>query len=307
VPWFPAEFGPLLAVAAAALDESGALIEANAGFLRVASLHGSMPAGADVARCFIQPDFATLVHSTEGADGDLHSGLLTMGDPMGLRQTLRGRVWRKNGKLCVLAEFDVEELGRVNDTVLELNREYADSQLELAQTNFRLRQREAEIVAISLTDPLTGVGNRRRLEQEMSRELSRVERTGDKLCALMADVDHFKRVNDVYGHDVGDKVLTTLAKLLRTHSRATDIVARTGGEEFVVLMPRTGLVNATPVAERLRTSLASALIEPLIDSITVSIGVAELASGEQAEAFLQRADRALYEAKRCGRNRVITG
>ncbi len=106
----------------------------------------------------------------------------------------------------------MEELARLNDTVLELNREYAELQLELAQTILRLRQREAEIVAISLTDPLTGVGNRRHLEQEMSRELSRVERTGDKLCALMADIDHFKRVNDDYGHEVGDRVLTTLAE-----------------------------------------------------------------------------------------------
>jgi two-component system cell cycle response regulator len=307
VPWFPAELEPLLAVAAAALDESGALIEANAGFLRVASLHGRMPAGADVARCFIQPDFTTLVHSTASPDGDLHSGLLTIGDPMGLTQTLRGRVWRKDGKLCVLAEFDVEELGRLNTTVLELNREYADAQLALAQTNLRLRQREAEIVAISLTDPLTGVGNRRRLEQEMSRELNRAERTGDKLCALMADIDHFKRVNDDYGHEVGDKVLTALAGRLSKHSRATDVVARSGGEEFVVLMPGTELKNATLVAERLRSSLASSLIEPLTESVTVSIGVAEWASGEGAETFLQRADRALYEAKRRGRNRVISG
>lgn len=305
MPWFPAEIEPLLAVAAATLDESGNLIKANAGFLRIASLDGRPPASANVAPCFIQPDFATLAGSRGNVDGDLYLGLLTMGDPMGLTQTLRARVWRKNGRISILAEFDVDELKRLNDAMLELNREYADSQFELARSNLRLRQREAEILAISLTDPLTGVGNRRRLEQALASEMSRAAGPDEKLCALMADVDHFKRVNDVYGHEVGDKVLVTLGDLLRRHSRSTDIVARTGGEEFVVLMPRTELRNATPLAERMRTSLASTLIDPLLDPVTVSVGVAELASGEPGEGLLRRVDMALYEAKRSGRNRVI--
>ena len=304
-PGSPPELEPLLAVAAAALDESGALIKANAGFLRVACFVGDKFVGANFARCFVQPDFATLVHSAESAGGLLYSGLLTIGDPIGLTQTLRARIWREEGEINLLAEFDVEELTRLNDAVLELNREYAELQLELAQVNLRLRQREAEITAISLTDPLTGVGNRRQLEQEMSRELSRVARTNDKLCALMADIDHFKRVNDVYGHEVGDRVLKTLANLLQRQSRAIDIVARTGGEEFVVLMPQTELMNAASFAERLRTSLASAPVEPLPKPITISIGIAELTRGEQGDALLRRADQALYEAKRSGRNKVM--
>ena len=246
--WFPSELGPLLAVAAAELDESGALIAANAGFLRVASLSWRPPDATNAARCFVQPNFAALAHSNGFADGDVYSGLLTIGDPLGATQTLRARIWRKNRNLCVLAEFDVQELVKLNDTVLELNREYADSQLELAQTNLKLRQREAEILAISLTDPLTHVGNRRRFEQAISSELTRAQRTADKLSAFMADIDHFKSVNDVYGHDVGDKVLTTLGALLRKHARSTDVVARTGGEEFIILMPRTELMNAVPLA-----------------------------------------------------------
>ena len=303
--WFPAELGPLLAVAVAELTDSGVLIAANAGFLRVASLPGGEFNDANAAQCFIQPNFATLARSN--GIGDVYSGLLTLGDPMGVTQTLRARVWRNNGSICVLAEFDVEELERINDTVLELNREYADSQLELAQTNLKLRQREAEIVSISLTDPLTGVGNRRRFEQAMSCEMTKVERSADKLSALMADIDHFKRVNDDYGHDIGDKVLTTLGELLRKHSRSTDVVARTGGEEFIVLMPRTQLTNAIPLAERVRTSFAATLVEPLANPVTVSVGVVEWTSGETKETFLRRADQALYEAKRSGRNRVVTG
>jgi two-component system, cell cycle response regulator len=89
---------------------------------------------------------------------------------------------------------------RLNHTVLERNHEYAEAQLDLAHINHKLQQREAQIVASSLTDPLTGVGNRRRLEQALAAEISRANRTGTRLCAIMADLDHFKRVNDTYGH-----------------------------------------------------------------------------------------------------------
>ena len=121
----------------------------------------------------------------------------------------------------------------MNDAVLELNRGYARAQLELAHINHKLQQREAQIVASSLTDPLTGVGNRRQLEQALAAEVHRAQCTGTRLSALMIDLDHFKRVNDNYGHEAGDKVLVAFGDLLRRGTRATDIVARFGGEEFV--------------------------------------------------------------------------
>jgi two-component system cell cycle response regulator len=307
VPWFPAELEPLLAVAAAAVGEDGTLIEGNAGFLRLLKLNAVPPVGASVARFFIQPDFATLLRAPRGADGQIHSGLLTMGDYRGRTQSLHARVWRANGQLRVLAEYDIEELERLYDTVLELNREYANAQLELAQANLRLQQREAEILAISLTDQLTGVGNRRRLVQALALETSRAERTGEKLCAFMADLDHFKRINDTYGHEAGDKVLAAFGDLLHQNTRKNDIVGRIGGEEFVVLMPHTDIEHAVAAAERLREALASVRVEPLPDPVTVSIGVAELASGERGETLLNRIDKALYEAKRLGRNRVVLG
>lgn len=302
---FPLELEPLLAVVAATLDLNGAVIEANAGWSRLLGLEAAQAIGAKSARFFIQPSFSTLARSTACASGDIYNGLLTIGDPMGRTQSLKGRVWREDGKLRVLAEYDVDELGRLYDTVLDLNREYASTQLQLAQANIRLRQREAEILAISLTDPLTGVGNRRRLEQSLPVEVKRAARTGEKLCAFVADLDHFKRVNDGYGHEAGDKVLASFGDSLRRHTRATDILVRFGGEEFVVLMPHTELDNAILVADRFRTALAASRIEPLPDPVTVSVGVAELAAGEQGDLLLRRADKALYEAKRLGRNKVI--
>ena len=307
MPWFSPEFAHLLAVALATLDENGTLIEANAGFLKLISAEGMQPIGVRVGRFFIQPDFATLAASRAEADGTIYSGLITVGEYMGTTRSLRARIWRAAGELRFLAEYDIEELERLNDTVLELNQEYAKAQLDLAHINHKLQQREAQIVASSLTDPLTGVGNRRRLEQALAAEISRANRTGTRLCAIMADLDHFKRVNDTYGHAAGDRVLTAFGDLLRRHTRVIDIVARFGGEEFVVLTPNTDLENAVAIANRIRGSFAACTIESLPDPVTASFGVAEMVANEQGSGLLRRADAALYEAKHSGRNRVAIG
>ena len=225
---------------------------------------------------------------------------------MGRSRSLRGRVWRVDGRLRILVEHDIQEMERMQDALLELNHEYASVQLALAQTNLKLKHREAKILEISLTDPLTAVGNRRRLEQALAIEVQRAARTGAGLCAFMADLDRFKRVNDVYGHQAGDAVLAAFGDVLRRLTRVTDIVTRYGGEEFVVLMPHTSLESAIAVAERLREVLAACRIKPLPDPVTASFGVAALAAGEQGTALLDRIDGALYEAKRLGRNRVVT-
>jgi two-component system cell cycle response regulator len=303
--WFAPELQPLLAIAVATLDARGTLIEANAGFLKLIDAIAPQPIGANVARCFIQPDLATLLRATPAPTGEIYRGLLTIGDYLSQSQTLHGRVWLKAGLLRILAEYDIEELRHLNDVVLELNHEYANAQLALATLNVKLQRREAELLAFSLTDPLTGVGNRRRLEQALVVEVSRAERSGKRFCALMADLDHFKRVNDGYGHEAGDRVLATFADILRRHTRPADTVARFGGEEFVVLMPDTVLANAVGVAERIRMALAAQRIEPMPEPITTSFGVAESTAKEGGSALLIRVDRALYVAKASGRDRVV--
>lgn len=305
--WISAELASLNSVAAATLDDKGTLIEANAGFLRLLKGSGQAAIGAHIQGFFIQPDFANIVAAQPDASGQCYRGLMTLGDYQGGTFTLVGRVLRRDGQLQVLAERDVEELERLYDTVLDLNRNYSNAQIELAQVNIKLQQHENELVALSLGDQLTGIGNRRLLEQALKVEIARANRTGDRLSALMADLDHFKRVNDNYGHAAGDHVLQSFGAVLRQLTRPSDVVARFGGEEFVVLMPHTGLSYALLAAERIRSAIGAKVIDPLAEPITASFGVVEWAKEEGGDALLQRADQALYAAKAAGRNRVVAG
>ncbi len=168
--------------------------------------------------------------------------------------------------------------------------------------NSQREQRRAEHLATH--DALTGLGNRRKFNDAFSTEHNRLQRHGGRLCVMMIDIDHFKRINDRHGHAIGDEVLATFGELLRQQMRPTDVGARIGGEEFVVLMPHTGVREAWATAERLRIVLAGQTMSTLRVTITVSIGVAELKTGEDRDALLLRADRALYRAKRAGRNQT---
>ncbi|HGM5580398.1 TPA: diguanylate cyclase [Pseudomonas putida] len=150
------------------------------------------------------------------------------------------------------------------------------------------------------TDPLTGLGNRRRLDFS----LSLLQADNRAFCAIVLDIDHFKRVNDRHGHDVGDQVLRALAELMRACCREGDVLCRTGGEEFLMLLPGASLEVAANVAERLRLVVADTPVEP-VGAITISLGIARWHGGEDDPAqALSEADRALYVAKHSGRNRV---
>jgi diguanylate cyclase (GGDEF)-like protein len=179
------------------------------------------------------------------------------------------------------------------------------AQYALVGANAGLKRREAQITEASLTDTLTGLGNRRRLDQALAIEVSRVARGNGVLSAVMLDVDHFKRINDQYGHGAGDEVLAGIGAILGSQTRQTDMPARFGGEEFVVLMPHVTLVQATAKAELLRAQISAEAFAPLQNVTTASFGVAELAPGEDAESFFGRMDKALYQAKESGRNRVV--
>lgn len=164
-----------------------------------------------------------------------------------------------------------------------------------------------ELERLARRDALTGLHNRRSADERLLDEVARVRRHGHPLSALVIDIDHFKRINDQHGHEIGDAVLRQVAQRLPRALRATDFVARQGGEEFLVLLPATGAPQAHDVAEKLRRAIALDPVEP-VGSITVSIGVAtltpEIEIAGDPVALLRRADNALYEAKRAGRNRV---
>ena len=162
---------------------------------------------------------------------------------------------------------------------------------------------------LSMRDPLTGLYNRRYLEETMGRELPRARRLGESVGVIVLDIDHFKNLNDTYGHDAGDFVLERTGELLRAATRNSDIACRFGGEEFAVILPGATLLIARNRAEAIRASLESLKIEyegKSIGPLTVSAGVASMPPHGQDWAFtLQQADRALYTAKQSGRNKVI--
>ena len=174
---------------------------------------------------------------------------------------------------------------------------------ETEAANRALQAANAELARLATTDALTGAWNRRYVEQVAETEIASARRYGQPLSLLMFDVDHFKSVNDRHGHQAGDLVLVELAQRVRPHLRAPDVLARWGGDEFVVMMPHTALTDAVRLAERLR-DLAAAEPFPQAGTVTTSIGVAELQADESLDDWLERADQALYEAKSGGRNTV---
>lgn len=297
---FIVDINNLLTVAAAVIDLDGTVREANAGFLRLLPPDLPRPVNANIGRYFIQPTWVDLLAKGEGG----YVGLMTIGQYDGKTRSLRGQVWRSESGMRVLAEYDIEELERVNEAFIDLNQESTIAQDTLARANVTLMQRDVLITEESLTDQLTGVGNRRRLDQELFTEIARARRDGTPLSVIMADVDHFKRVNDEHGHVVGDMVLARFGALLQLHTRSTDIVTRYGGEEFILLLPNTPIAMAMAKSEQLRRTLASEPIAPLLLPVTSSFGVAQLQASEGPEELLKRVDAALYAAKEGGRNRV---
>ena len=198
-----------------------------------------------------------------------------------------------------------EELLRLTNELATANREAVRRGRELERTLERLRAANEVIERLARTDPLTLLVNRRGLEEAITHERDRAERTGEPLSVVALDLDHFKRVNDTWGHAVGDRLLSAVGEALRAGVRPYDVASRVGGEEFLLVLPATQRERAADVAERLRARVAELVVEGLPERVTSSAGVAEHARGETTEALLVRADAALYEAKRLGRNRVV--
>ena len=171
------------------------------------------------------------------------------------------------------------------------------------RANEELRQVVETLEQLAGTDRLTGLWNRRRMEEGSATLIALAGRRGDPLSLIFFDLDHFKRVNDVYGHATGDAVLVTVAEVVRGQLRASDFLARWGGEEFLVLAAGTRLDGAVALAEKIRTAIAATVFSG-VGSVTVSLGVAEYESGERLDGWIARGDEALYRAKEGGRNCV---
>ena len=172
----------------------------------------------------------------------------------------------------------------------------------------------AEILKHATLDALTGFYNRNQLEERIKQEVANAKRQKAPLCGIMTDIDYFKHVNDTYGHAVGDLVLKDIAKIIRGQLREYDIAGRYGGEEFSILLPFTKIDEAKKVAERLRASIENKIVDiskinPESDvktiKVTISLGIYEMKENDNDEDLLKKADKALYQAKNTGRNKVV--
>jgi diguanylate cyclase (GGDEF)-like protein len=195
-----------------------------------------------------------------------------------------------------------EEISRLGEAFDQMAQSLQERDAELQRALRETRE-------LAITDPLTGLHNRRYLFELMGRELLKARRNRTPVAAILADIDHFKRFNDTWGHEAGDLVLKRVADVIREHVRGSDIGCRYGGEELAVILPQTTPEVAVERAERIRRGIAGLRLEhgghPL-DAVTASFGVAIFPQhADNAEALLRAADDALYEAKRAGRNRVV--
>jgi two-component system cell cycle response regulator len=183
-------------------------------------------------------------------------------------------------------------------------------QLKIKALQDELKRSNELLKELSNTDPLTHLYNRRYLTKVLSIELIRAKRYSESLSFIILDIDHFKKVNDAYGHQNGDTVLSAVAEVVQAGRRCYDIAARYGGEEFVLVLPGTTLAGGITVAERLRENVRAISYKPPLEqlSITISLGVATFPSAqiEDEDSLISQADEALYRAKQNGRNRVET-
>ena len=201
-------------------------------------------------------------------------------------------------------EYDAQHLSTERWYLLIMSIWLGLALLYLLMRLVKLQTRSAELVQIATTDALTGAFNRKGLEEVLQQALADWREHRQPLGLVLIDIDHFKTVNDTYGHQAGDRVLSRLAELVRGHVRGQDLLGRWGGEEFLLVCRDTGLNQALAIAEKLRALVAD---QDFGDGlrVTASFGVAALASERPLEQLFAAADAALYRAKAEGRNRVI--
>lgn len=285
-------------VVIADFDPAGQPLGGNAGLRRV-----SPGSPLSLWQLLTQPAPDTLIDAPADSQGRVYAGLLTVLGTADAMVTLHGTLYRTAAGLRLVAGYDLQAFESLSMSLLALNEEVNQAYRALALSKQALQAREAQILQLSLTDALTGVGNRRALDAALLREVERAVRQAQPLSLLILDLDHFKRVNDRWGHEAGDRVLAQTGALLRGGLRPSDVATRMGGEEFVLLLPATAADAARCCAERLRAALAAQDFG-LGVPVTASLGLAWLGLGETGPALLARADGALYQAKQQGRNRV---
>jgi diguanylate cyclase (GGDEF)-like protein len=228
------------------------------------------------------------------------------------------RVQAKQPGVNFPQQHSVREIAQLGLSIQSMTESLLDKERELQDTNASLEatveqrtaaltQANADLLKMATHDALTGVYNRRRFDEKLVECRQLFERSGRPFALLFIDADHFKQINDTYGHATGDDVLHQLAQLIQASTRTTDFVARYGGEEFAVLLPEVkGVDSPEVVAEKIRKSIAEATFD-LVGQVTVSIGIGRAETADaNTTALIKRADQQLYHAKSSGRNRVAS-
>lgn len=196
----------------------------------------------------------------------------------------------------------------MSETIRRSHQELQDANTRLerkvAERTRELEEKNKQLETLASTDRLTEISNRSKLDESFGEQMQRAQRYGRPFSILLCDVDFFKRVNDTHGHQCGDQVLVTMAKLLKSSMRKTDLVGRWGGEEFLVILPETQLQDAVTLAERFRGRVAAHAFPCVQTAVTISAGLSSYQVGTTQDAMIELADQALYRAKSEGRNRV---
>jgi diguanylate cyclase len=212
-----------------------------------------------------------------------------------------------------LSEADVDKLAnQIKNEIKKLESSNSDFKTRLHQATEeidRLKAKMARYRNEALRDPLTRIDNRRGFEKKLIDAIATADSNATTLCIIMADIDHFKQVNDNHGHLVGDNLLRMVAATIKDLTKGKDTVARIGGEEFVIMLPDTPVAGATKLAEDMRRTFENLDLKKKntgesLGTITLSFGITDYRQNDTAEAFLKRADKALYQSKDMGRNRV---
>lgn len=246
----------------------------------------------------------SLAEDITGQVGDIRDQMHQADDLSSLKTVLETRI---DDMMLSLARFQTgndERTQLYQERIQSMEKELAESRVEVDALQKNLAEKER----LGRLDALTGLPNRRAYDDEVRKEIKRVERNGSDLSLVVCDIDFFKKINDTFGHKAGDKVLKVVGRILAKHLRATDVAARYGGEEFVLLLPETATGDAQLVAEKIRLAIEGTPFESAGKQVkvTMSFGVTQLQTGDTEETLFERADAVLYKAKEQGRNRVLS-
>lgn len=210
------------------------------------------------------------------------------------------------GSIEAFVQSMMLETRRIQESNAQLQEQLNQSSERIKTLQANLEKAEEE----TYTDALTGIANRKKFDVALVAEMAAAKAEGSSLCLAVGDIDHFKKFNDTYGHQVGDQVLKLVARALHENVKGSDLAARYGGEEFALILPATSIEHAHGLVEAIRKTIGSRVIRNKqkgqdFGSVTLSLGLAQYRSGESAGEFIDRADTLLYEAKKAGRNQTF--